>query len=88
MLAIQLVALAGFLAFLEPLIVLVFGERFRGAVPYARILLPAHAISGLSCVAGGYLRGQRKPLVEVWSRVVGTAVMVAPPSHCAANGTI
>jgi enterobacterial common antigen flippase len=75
-LAVQLVALAGFLAFLEPLIVLVFGAKFRGAVPYARILLPAHAISGLSCVAGGYLRGQRKPLMEVWSRIVGTAVMI------------
>jgi O-antigen/teichoic acid export membrane protein len=76
-LVIQLVTLGAFLAFLEPLIVLVFGANFRGAVPYARLLLPAHAISGVTYVAGGYLRGQRKPLVEVWSRVLGTIVMVA-----------
>jgi enterobacterial common antigen flippase len=75
-LALQMATLAAFLAVLEPLIILVFGERFRGAVPYARVLLTAHAISGLTLVAGGYLRGQRKPLVEVWSRIVGTAVMV------------
>ncbi|HUE15876.1 MAG TPA: oligosaccharide flippase family protein [Planctomycetaceae bacterium] len=75
-LTIQLVTLGAFLAVLEPLIILVFGPAFRGAVPYAKVLLPAHAISGLTYVAGGYLRGRRKPLVEVWSRVLGTAVMV------------
>jgi enterobacterial common antigen flippase len=76
-LAIQLITLGAFLAFLEPLIILVFGASFRGAVPYARLLLPAYAIGGLTYVAGGYLRGQRKPLMEVWSRVIGTVVMVA-----------
>lgn len=76
-LAIQFVTLAAFWVVLEPLVVLVFGARFRGAIPFARLLLPAYAISGLACVAGGYLRGKRKPLVEVWSRVVGTGVMVA-----------
>jgi O-antigen/teichoic acid export membrane protein len=75
-LVVQLVTLGAFLAFLEPLVVLVFGANFRGAVPYARLLLPAYAIGGLAYVAGGYLRGQRKPLVEVWSRVIGTVVMV------------
>jgi enterobacterial common antigen flippase len=76
-LAIQLATLAAFLVVLEPLVVIVFGANFRGAVPYARLLLPAHAISGLTYVAGGYLRGRRKPLVEVWSRVLGTIVMVS-----------
>ena len=57
-------------------IVLVFGGEFRGAVPFAQALLPAHAIGGFTYVAGGYLRGRKKPLVEVWSRIIGTVVMV------------
>ena len=75
--AVQVFTLLAFLALLEPLIVLVFGPSFREAVPYARVLLPAHAICGITYVAGGYLRGRRKASVEVWSRVVGAAVMVA-----------
>lgn len=74
--ALQAVVLAAFLVVLSPLIVLVFGASFRGAIPFARLLLPAHAIGGFTYVAGGYLRGRRKPMVEVWSRVLGTVVMI------------
>lgn len=76
MLAIQAATLAVFFAIISPLIVLVFGESFRGAIPFAKLLLIAQAINGFGHVAGGYLRGLRKPIVEVWSRVIGAAVMI------------
>jgi O-antigen/teichoic acid export membrane protein len=74
---IQLVTLVAILAVIEPLIVLVFGSSFRGAVPYAKLLLTAQAIAGLGYVAGGYLRGRRKSLIEVWTRIIAAAVIVA-----------
>ena len=73
--AAQVVSLIGLSILLEPLIGFVFGASFRGAVPFARLLLPAQAICGLTYVAGGYLRGRGKASVEMWSRIVGAVVM-------------
>jgi len=73
---IQLVTVVAILAVIEPLIILVFGSNFRGAVPYAKVLLTAQAIGGLTYVAGGYLRGRRKSFIEVWTRIIAAAVIV------------
>lgn len=73
---IQLVTVVAILAMIEPLIILVFGSSFRGAVPYAKVLLMAQAVGGLAYVAGGYLRGRRKSFIEVWTRIIAAAVIV------------
>jgi O-antigen/teichoic acid export membrane protein len=73
---IQLVTVLAILAVIGPLITLVFGSKFSGAVPYAQLLLIAQAIGGLTYVAGGYLRGRRKSFIEVWTRIVAAAVIV------------
>lgn len=75
--AIQAVTLLAILAVIERLITLVFGSNFRGAVPYATILMTAQAVGGLTFVAGGYLRGRGKSFVEVWTRVIGAGVIIA-----------
>jgi enterobacterial common antigen flippase len=74
---IQLVTVVAILAVIEPLIIFVFGSSFRGAVPYAKVLLMAQAIGGLTYVAGGYLRGRRKSFIEVRTRIIAAAVIVA-----------
>ena len=67
--AIQAATLLAILAVIEPLIVVVFGSSFHGAVPYAKVLLTAQALGGVAYVAGGYLRGRRKSFLEVWTRI-------------------
>ena len=71
----QACSAVAFAAVLEPLMVLVYGERFRGAVTLALALLPAYAINGCSQVAEGYLRGRGKPSAGIWARVAGCAAM-------------
>lgn len=62
---------------LRPLILCVFGESFHGAVPLALALLPKFGIDGFALVAEGYLRGRGKPIVGVWSRILGAIVVAA-----------
>ncbi len=76
MLALQVLS-AGILALiLRPLILSVFGESFDLAVPLALALLPKYAIDGFALFAESYLRGRGKPIVGVWSRLLGAVVMV------------
>jgi len=72
----QLLTGLAFAAVAAPLVVLVFGEEFRGAIPFVLALIPAKALLGFACVAEGYLRGRRKPKVEIGSRVIGAATMI------------
>jgi O-antigen/teichoic acid export membrane protein len=65
-----------FAVVLGPLVVIVFGNRFEGAIPLALALLPAYAVFGVSRVAVGYLRGRSKSAVEVRSRILGAVLMV------------
>ncbi|HXT57451.1 MAG TPA: oligosaccharide flippase family protein [Pirellulales bacterium] len=75
--ALQAVSAIGFALMLKPLMMLVYGARFEGAVPLALALLPAYAINGCSQVAEGYLRGRGKPSAGVWARVAGGLAMAA-----------
>jgi len=75
--ALQAVSAIGFALMLKPLMMLVYGARFEGAVPLALALLPAYAINGCSQVAEGYLRGRGKPSAGVWARVAGGIAMAA-----------
>jgi O-antigen/teichoic acid export membrane protein len=74
--ALQAISAIGFALMLKPLMMLVYGARFEGAVPLALALLPAYAINGGSQVAEGYLRGRGKPSAGVWARVAGGAAMI------------
>lgn len=73
--ALQACSAFAFALVLEPLMLLVYGERFHGAVPLALALLPAYAINGCSQVAEGYLRGRGKPAAGVWARGAGAVAM-------------
>ncbi|MEM9352745.1 MAG: oligosaccharide flippase family protein [Planctomycetota bacterium] len=75
-LAVQTLAAAVFGLFLEPLMVLVYGERFREATPLALALLPAYAVAGLGRIAESYLQGRDKALVSVYTRCGGAAAML------------
>jgi len=74
-LGVQLLAAVAFACALEPLMTLVFGESFHGAVPLAMALLPACAISGCGRIAESYLQGRNKAMVGVYSRVAGAAAL-------------
>lgn len=74
-LGVQLLAAVAFAVVLEPLMMLVFGESFRGAVPLAMALLPAYAIAGCGRVAESYLQGRNKAMVAVYSRLAGAATL-------------
>jgi O-antigen/teichoic acid export membrane protein len=74
-LAFQVLSAAAFGLVLEPLLVLVYGEAFRGTAPLAWALLPAYALNGCALVADGFLRGRGRAGIGVWSRLSGAAVM-------------
>ncbi len=59
-----------------PLLTLVYGEAFAGAVPFALALLPAQTLNGCALVAEGYLQGRGQPQVGVWCRLCGAAAML------------
>jgi len=65
-----------FAVVVEQLIVIVFGEAFRDAGRYARVLIFAYAIHGCSQVAEGYLRGRNRALIEVYSRMLGALMLL------------
>jgi antigen flippase len=73
----QSLTAAAFAAVLAPLMVLVYGHDFGGAVPFALALLPASALTGCSVVAEGYLQGRGRSTVGVWCRLRGAVVMLA-----------
>ena len=73
----QLVCGLAFAVIIEPLLTLVYGEPFRGAVMFALALIPAQALDGCALVAEGYLQGRGKPQIGVWCRLCGAAVMLA-----------
>jgi Na+-driven multidrug efflux pump len=74
--AFQLVTAGCFAAILAPLLVLVYGQDFQGAVPFALALLPAYAFNGCAVVAEGYLQGRGQASVGVWCRLAGALVML------------
>ena len=74
-LGVQLVAAVAFASVLEPLMTLVFGESFHGAVPLAMALLPAYAVAGCGRIAESYLQGRNKAMVGVYARLVGAAAL-------------
>jgi enterobacterial common antigen flippase len=66
----------GFLFPLLPLLVpLVYGSAFKGAIPIAQVLLPGMILAGLSEIINQALCGQGKPLLGIFSRVLGLMVM-------------
>lgn len=74
-LAVQLASAGIFALMLEPLMVLVYKEPFRAAVPLALRLLPAYAFAGCGRVAEAYLQGRNKAILGVYSRLAGAAAM-------------
>jgi enterobacterial common antigen flippase len=74
-LGIQILAAVAFAVVLEPLMVLVFGEAFRGAVPLTLALLPAYTIAGCGRIAEAFLHGRNKAIVGVYARLAGAAAM-------------
>jgi antigen flippase len=72
---VQFATAAVFAFMLEPLMVLVFSEDYRPAVPLAMLLLPAYAIAGCGRVAEAYLQGRNKAILGVYSRLAGAAAM-------------
>ncbi len=59
-----------------PLILLVYGERFAGAIPFALALVPASAAAGFAKVAEGHLRGRGQVQVGIWARLLAAALMI------------
>jgi antigen flippase len=59
-----------------PLMLLVFGDDFCGAIPFALMLLPAYAVGGVAYFAEGYLQGRGKATVGVYARVAGAVALV------------
>jgi O-antigen/teichoic acid export membrane protein len=75
--AFQAVVGCCFALVVGPLLVLLYGSRFDGALPFALALLPATALLGFAQVSEGYLRGRGKVRIGVAARLAASAVMVA-----------
>ena len=56
-LLVQILSAVAYAAVLKPLVLLVFGDSFGGAVPLTLALLPAYALAGCGRVAESYLQG-------------------------------
>lgn len=76
MLVFQLVSTLAFALFIGKLILLLYGEDFRPAIPLAYALIPAVAIKGFLQAAEGYLKGRGKPLIGTYARLLGAAIML------------
>ncbi|MCA9132183.1 MAG: hypothetical protein KDA45_03480 [Planctomycetales bacterium] len=61
---------------LQPLLLLLYGEAFRDALPVASVLLIAAALSGCAIVGDGYLRGRGRSSLGVWTRLASGVVML------------
>jgi O-antigen/teichoic acid export membrane protein len=83
-LAVKVGALVGFQTLMAaslavviaPLMVLVYGQAFREAVPFALALLPASALNGCTVVAEGYFQGRGESNVGIRCRLCGALVML------------
>lgn len=73
---LQLVSAGVLYLLLEPVILFVYGEKFREAVPFALALLPAFALGGCGMVAEGYLRGRGRPGASMRANAVAVVVML------------
>jgi antigen flippase len=62
---------------LEPLVLMLYGEPFRDAVPVTRILIVAMAFGGLTIVGEGYLRGRRLVRPSIVVRGLATLILLA-----------
>jgi O-antigen/teichoic acid export membrane protein len=71
----QVVSALAFALLLEPMMLLVFGEAFRAAIPFARALLPALALNGCAMLAEGFLRGRGKPHQVTIGNVLGIVAL-------------
>lgn len=61
---------------LEPLVLILYGEPFRDAIPVTRILIVAMAFSGLTIVGEGYLRGRRQLRSSMLVRIIATLILL------------
>jgi antigen flippase len=73
--AVQLFATIAYAIVLEPLMILVFGADFRGAVPLTLALLPAYGVAGCGRIAEAFLQGRNKAIWGVYSRLMGAVTM-------------
>ena len=58
------------LSIMEWLILFFYKKEFAPSVPFAAILIPAHAIRGATAVAEQFLRARKKSIIGVWTRLV------------------
>ena len=58
------------LSIMEWLILFFYKRDFAPSVPFAAILIPAHAIRGATAVAEQFLRARKKSIIGVWTRLV------------------
>ena len=72
----QLLMAGAYALIMKPLMICVYGEAFRGAVPFGLALLAAGALNGCTVVAEGYLRGRNKPAIGIWGRLLGAVALL------------
>jgi enterobacterial common antigen flippase len=72
----QIAAAAVLAVVLRPLMALIFGTAFAGAVPLAFALLPAQMVHGVGQVIDGYLRGRGNVRGGIIARCVGGVAMI------------
>ncbi len=75
--AFQASVAGAFLLVVGPLIVLLYGDKFAGAVPFAWALIPAQAINGFGKVVEGHLRGRGIVHVGIWARMASASLIIA-----------
>lgn len=78
--ALQLASWAALAAIIEPLVVFVYGQEFRGTVAFAKALLPGFALAGAAGIAEAYLRGRGRPHVSLRIHLATMAVVVVTVS--------
>jgi O-antigen/teichoic acid export membrane protein len=71
----QAILAAAFALLIGPLIILLYGQAFSGAIPFALALIPAQAINGFGKVIDGQLRGRGKVHVGIWARIAAAVLM-------------
>ncbi len=74
--AAQLLSALVYAVILGRLILLVYGQEFRGAIVLAMALLPGLVFQGCTIVADGYLRGRGRPGAGIAARLAGAGAML------------
>ncbi|MEM7477911.1 MAG: oligosaccharide flippase family protein [Planctomycetota bacterium] len=72
---VQIIVLAAIQVILQPLVPILFGAKFMGVTPVARILILAFFFSGFSIVAEGHLRGSGLAKLAIMARFLSALVM-------------